>query len=87
MRAALRAWMFMVEGVCLEWIANPSLKQEDLRELLISGYRALLQRTLELEPKSANLINAMVKQAQSQDGSKERGKEADKSAPLRRTAR
>jgi AcrR family transcriptional regulator len=62
LRAGLRAWMFMVEGVCLEWIANPSLKQEQLRELLISGYRALLQRTLELEPKSADMVNAMVKQ-------------------------
>jgi AcrR family transcriptional regulator len=62
LRTALRCWMFMVEGACLEWIANPSLKQEDLRELLIAGYRALLQRTLELEPKSARLVNAMVKQ-------------------------
>jgi len=62
LRTALRSWMFMVEGVCLDWIANPSLKQEDLRELLISGYRALLHRTLDLEPKSARLVNAMVKQ-------------------------
>jgi AcrR family transcriptional regulator len=64
LRAGLRAWMFMVEGVCLEWIANPSLKQDDLRELLIAGYRALLQRTLELEPKSAEMVTAMVKQSQ-----------------------
>ena len=83
MRAALRAWMFMVEGACLEWIANPSLKQEDLRELLISGYRALLQRTLELEPKSAHLINAMVKQAQSQESSKATAVRAPATTPRR----
>jgi AcrR family transcriptional regulator len=61
LRTALRAWMVMVEGVCLEWIAHPELKHEDLRELLISGYRALLERTLEAEPKSARLANAMVR--------------------------
>jgi len=76
LRAALRAWMFMVEGVCLEWIANPSRKQEDLRELLISGYRSLLQRTLELEPKSAHLINAMV-QARPEQGSQDRARSRD----------
>lgn len=62
LRAGLRAWMFMVEGVCLEWIAHPSLKRENLRDLLIAGYRALLQRTLELEPKSAEMVRAMVRQ-------------------------
>lgn len=64
LRAGLRAWMFTVEGVCLEWIANPSLKQENLRELLIAGYRALLQRTLELDPKSAEVVKAMVRKSQ-----------------------
>ena len=61
LRTALRAWMVMVEGVCLEWIASPDLKQEDLRELLIAGYRALLQRTLEAEPRSARLVTGMVR--------------------------
>jgi AcrR family transcriptional regulator len=61
LRTALRAWMVMVEGVCLEWIAYPDLRLEDLRELLIAGYRALLQRTLEADPRSARLASSMVR--------------------------
>lgn len=60
LRGALRAWMFMVEGVCLEAIASPQLKRSDLCELLLSGFGTLLQRTLELEPRSARLVSAMV---------------------------
>jgi AcrR family transcriptional regulator len=61
LRTALRAWMVMVEGVCLEWIACPDLSQKDLRELLIAGYRALLERTLRAEPKLGRLVTAMVR--------------------------
>jgi hypothetical protein len=67
LRAALRAWMYMVMGVCLELIANRALKHEDLRELLISAYRALLERTLQSEPKSARLVNAMFKRTRHHD--------------------
>jgi AcrR family transcriptional regulator len=68
LHASLRACMFMVEGVCLEWIAHPSLKREDLRELLIAGYRALLQRSLELEPRAAKTVRAMVRRAHQPEG-------------------
>jgi len=61
LRAALRGWMVMVEGVCLEWIASPELNQEDLRDLLIVGFRALLERILQVEPRSARLANIMVR--------------------------
>jgi AcrR family transcriptional regulator len=53
LRAALRAWVAMVEGASLEWIANPTITREDLRELLVAGYVALLTKTIELDPKAA----------------------------------
>jgi hypothetical protein len=61
LRTALRAWMVMVEGVCLEWIACPDLRHEDLRDLMLAGFRALLERTLQAEPRSAHLANIMVR--------------------------
>jgi len=67
LRTALRAWMVMVQGVCLEAIDSPELKQEDLRELLIAGYRALLERTLEAEPRSARLASSMVRRSRHRD--------------------
>jgi AcrR family transcriptional regulator len=67
LRVALRAWMVMVEGVCLEWIASPELQYEDLRNLLIAGFRALLERTLIAEPRSARLANIMVRRTQQRD--------------------
>ena len=53
LRAALRAWVSMVEGASLEWIANPRISREDLRELLVAGYACLLAKALELDPKAA----------------------------------
>jgi AcrR family transcriptional regulator len=67
LRMALRAWMVMVQGVCLESIAHPELKHEDLRELLIAGYRALLERTLEVDPRSARLASTMVRRTRQRD--------------------
>jgi len=52
LRAALRAWISMVEGASLDWIAHPAVKQEQLRELLVGGYLALLGKALELDPKA-----------------------------------
>jgi AcrR family transcriptional regulator len=52
LRAALRAWVSMVEGASLEWIANPRISREDLRELLVAGYASLLAKALELDPKA-----------------------------------
>ena len=67
LRTALRAWMVMVEGVCLEWISSPDLKYEDLRDLLIAGFRALLERTLQAEPRAARLANIMVRRTHHRD--------------------
>lgn len=52
LRAALRAWIAMVEGASLDWIAHPSLPRDQLRELLIAGYVAMLAKALELDPKA-----------------------------------
>ena len=56
LRAALRAWMAMVEGACLDWIAHPELDHAALRELLIAGYAAMLERTMALDPRTARVL-------------------------------
>jgi AcrR family transcriptional regulator len=53
LRGALRAWIAMVEGISLHWIANPELKRDPLRELLIAGYGAMLAKAFELDPRTA----------------------------------
>lgn len=53
LRTALRAWIAMVEGASLDWIENPAITRDELRELLIAGYAALIAKTIELDPKSA----------------------------------
>jgi AcrR family transcriptional regulator len=55
LRAALRAWIAMVEGASLDWIARPSITRDELRELLVAGYAAMMAKTLELDPKVAVL--------------------------------
>jgi AcrR family transcriptional regulator len=52
LRAALRAWIAMVEGASLDWIENPAITRDELRELLVAGYAVLIARTVELDPKS-----------------------------------
>ncbi len=52
LRAALRAWIAMVEGASLGWIADPTVSRDDFRELLVAGYVALLKKAIELDPKS-----------------------------------
>jgi AcrR family transcriptional regulator len=47
LRVALRAWIRMVEGASLDWIARPELQQKDLRELLVVAYAALLDKALD----------------------------------------
>jgi AcrR family transcriptional regulator len=53
LRSALRAWISMVEGASLDWIAHPTLDRDQLRELLLAGYVATLSKALELDPKAA----------------------------------
>jgi len=54
LRAALRAWIAMVEGASLDWIANPTITRDDLRELLVAGYMALIAKTVEIDPNIAS---------------------------------
>ncbi|HEY8922820.1 MAG TPA: TetR/AcrR family transcriptional regulator [Polyangia bacterium] len=58
LRTALRSWMAMVEGASLDWIDNPSITRDALRELLVAGYAALIIKTIELDAESdaANAI-------------------------------
>lgn len=53
LRTAIRAWIAMVEGASLDWIANPSVTRDELRELLVAGYAAVLAKTTELDPRAA----------------------------------
>jgi AcrR family transcriptional regulator len=53
LRTALRAWIAMVEGASLDWIENPAITRDELRELLVAGYAVLIARTIELDPKTA----------------------------------
>ena len=53
LRTALRAWIAMVEGASLDWIAHHELKRSELRDLLIAGYFAMLSKAGELDPQAA----------------------------------
>lgn len=53
LRTALRAWISMVEGASLDWIAHRELERSALRELLTAGYFAVLHKAVELDPKAA----------------------------------
>ena len=56
LRTALRAWIAMVEGAGLDWVSNPTISRDQLRDLLVSGYLALLGKTLELDPETAVMV-------------------------------
>jgi AcrR family transcriptional regulator len=49
LRAALRGWLTLVEGMSIDWIANATLRQEAVRELLVAAYAALVGRAQELD--------------------------------------
>jgi hypothetical protein len=61
LRMALRAWISMVEGASLDWITHPELKRDELRDLLIAGYAALLAKAVDLDPKTAKLLENMLR--------------------------
>jgi AcrR family transcriptional regulator len=52
LRVALRAWIRMVEGASLDWIARPDFPQSELRELLVVAYAALLDKALDAHRKA-----------------------------------
>ena len=55
LRASLRSWIAMVEGISLDWIRAPSVSRDELRELLVAAYIAMIAKTLELDPKAASI--------------------------------
>jgi AcrR family transcriptional regulator len=59
LRAALRGWILMVEAASLDWIAHPELGREDLRELLVASYAAMLAKALEIDPRGARVSKVM----------------------------
>lgn len=61
LRAALRAWIAMVEGACLDWIAHPELKRDDLRDMLIASYAAVLTKAVELDPKLGRVLDSLLR--------------------------
>ena len=65
LRAALRAWIAMVEGASLDWIAHPELDRAHLRDMLIAGYAALLGKAIELDPKLAGSLEKVLRSGQS----------------------
>jgi AcrR family transcriptional regulator len=60
LRTALRAWIAMVEGASLDWIASRELERNQLCELLMAGYFAVLHKAVELDPKAS--VTAPIKQ-------------------------
>jgi AcrR family transcriptional regulator len=68
LRAALRSWIAMVEGACLDWLAHPELDRESLRELLIAGFGALLHKVTELDPRTATVLQRLAKRQKTSRG-------------------
>jgi AcrR family transcriptional regulator len=59
LRAALRGWIMMVEAASLDWLSHPDLRREDLRELLVASYAAMLAKALEIDPRGASVSKVM----------------------------
>jgi AcrR family transcriptional regulator len=55
LRTALRAWVAMVEGASLDWIAHEQISRDAMRELLVASYGALLEKAFKLDPDAAKL--------------------------------
>jgi AcrR family transcriptional regulator len=87
LRAALRAWMAMVEGACLDWIAHPELARADLCELLIAGYAAMLERTIALDPPTARTLEKLAAKAAAKPARPAVPDKADKSDKSGKPAR
>jgi AcrR family transcriptional regulator len=52
LRAALRSWITMVEGASLDWIADAAITRDELCELLVAAFIALVAKTAEIDPRS-----------------------------------
>jgi AcrR family transcriptional regulator len=56
LRMALRAWIAMVQEACLDWLAHPEMKRDQLRDLLIASYVAMLAKAGDLDPEIARML-------------------------------
>jgi AcrR family transcriptional regulator len=61
LRAALRAWIAMMEGASLDYAAHPEVGRDALRELVIAGYAAMLARAAELDPRTARSLERVMR--------------------------
>ena len=57
LRAALRAWIAMMEGASLDFLAHPDIGRDALRELMIAGYAAMLAKAAALDPRTARSLD------------------------------
>ncbi len=60
LRAALRAWIAMMEGASLDYIAHPDIGRDALRELMIAGYAAMLAKAAALDPRTARALDKVL---------------------------
>jgi AcrR family transcriptional regulator len=60
LRAALRAWIAMMEGASLDFIAHPEIGRDALRELMIAGYASMLAKAASLDPKTARALEKVL---------------------------
>jgi hypothetical protein len=65
LRAALRAWIAMFEGACLDWITHQELDRSALRELVIAGHAAMLIKAAEMDPKVARSLEFLLHRGRS----------------------
>jgi AcrR family transcriptional regulator len=61
LRAALRAWIALVEGASLDFAAHPEVGRELVTELVIAGYAALLTRAAALDPRTARSLEKVLR--------------------------
>jgi AcrR family transcriptional regulator len=71
LRAALRAWIAMVEGASLDFIVHPEIGRDALRELMIAGYASMLAKAGSLDPRTARALEKVL----NRDGTPDRGRE------------
>ena len=43
-RAAVRGWLWFVDGACLDWLEHDDLRREELRDLLVDALEGALRR-------------------------------------------
>jgi AcrR family transcriptional regulator len=63
LRMALRAWIAMVQEACLDWLAHPEMKRDQLRDLLIAGYVAMLGKAGDLDPEIGRMLDDTLDRA------------------------